>query len=211
MSASIPFAVPVPAKPHAAGGAEGSPLSPEHLKQMEEARQRAKKIRRCIAVANFDGWSVGVFGALTLLFGVFTLTGWLLGGGMLAVAYVELSAVPSLKRLEPSVTKRLGWNQIALSAILLTYALWSLYAAWFGPDPLAEAIASAPETAEMLAPFSSIARLINAAVYIALAGVAIIAQGGTALYYFTRAKYIRAYRDQTPRWIIEMQRAGAQL
>ena len=211
MSASIPFAVPVPAKPQAAGGAEGSPLSPEHLKQMEEARQRAKKIRRCIAVANFDGWSVGVFGALTLLFGVFTLTGWLLGGGMLVVAYVELSAVPRLKRLEPSVTKRLGWNQIALSAILLTYALWSLYAAWFGPDPLAEAIASAPETAEMLAPFSSIARLINAAVYIALAGVALIAQGGTALYYFTRAKHIRAYREQTPGWIVEMQRAGAQL
>jgi len=178
---------------------------------MEEARQRAKKIRRCIAVANFDGWSVGVFGALTLLLGVFTMTGWLLGGGMLAVAYVELSAVPSLKRLEPSVTKRLGWNQLALSAILLTYALWSLYAAWFGPDPLAETIAAAPETAEMLAPFSSIARLINAAVYIALAGVAIIAQGGTALYYFTRAKYIRAYREQTPAWIVEMQRAGAQL
>jgi len=41
--------------------------------------------------------------------------------------------------------------------------------------------------------------------------VAIIAQGGTTLYYFTRAKYIRAYRDQTPPWIVEMQRAGAQL
>jgi hypothetical protein len=211
VTAQIPFAAPAMATSQAAGGVSASPLSAEHLQQMQDARVRAKKIRRCIAVANFDGWSVGAFGALTLLFGVFTLTGWLLGGGMLAVAYIELSTVPSVKRLEPSSVRRLGRNQLALAALLLCYAGWSLYAAWFGPDPLAETIAAAPETAEMLAPYSSIARLISVAVYIALAGVAIFAQGGTALYYFTREKHIRAYREQTPSWIVEFQQGGGQL
>jgi len=211
VTAQIPFAAPVAAKPQAAVSAGASPLSAQHLQQMQDARVRAKKIRRCVAVANFDGWSVGAFGALTLLFGVFTLTGWLLGGGMLAIACVELSTVASVKRLEPSAARRLGWNQLALAGLLLGYAGWSLYAAWFGPDPLAATIAAAPETAELLAPYSSLARLISVAVYVALAAVAIFAQGGTALYYFTREKHIRAYREHTPSWIVEMQQGGGQL
>lgn len=208
VNAAIPFVTRVPAQPQAAG-AGASPLSVEHLREMHDARLRAKKVRRCIGVATFDGWSVGVFGALTLLFGLFTVVGWVLGGGMIAIAYVELKTIDAIKRLEPTSVRRLGWNQLALGALLLTYAAWSLYAAWFGPDPLASTIAAAPETAEMLAPYSSIARLISAAVYICLAGVAIFAQGGTALYYFTREKHIRAYREQTPAWIVEMQQAGA--
>ncbi len=192
------------AKPRAAA----SPLSAEHLREMQDARQRAGRIRRCIAVATFDGWSVGVFGALTLLFGVFSVVGWVLGGSMCAIAYVELSAVDRLKRLDPSVARRLGWNQIALATLLLGYAGWSLHGAWFGPGPLAATIAAAPE---MLAPYASIARLISVAVYVALAAVAIFAQGGTALYYFTREKHIRTYREQTPAWIVEFQRGGGQI
>lgn len=194
-----------------AGAPEASPLSAEHLRQVQDARTRAKKVRRCITVAQFDGWSVGVFGALTLLFGVFSPVGWVLGGGMLAVAYVELSTVERVKRLESAAARRLGCNQLALSALLLAYAGWRLYGALWGPDPLASTIAAAPEAAQMLAPYSSIARMITAAVYVALACVAIVAQGGTALYYFTREKHIRAYREQTPGWIVQMQQSGGQI
>lgn len=192
-------------------GRGGRRLSAEHVRELHDARQRAKRIRRCITVATFDGWAVGVFGALTLLFGVFSVVGWALGGGMCAIAYVELSTTDALKRLDPKASHRLGWNQLALAALLLGYASWSLYGVWFGPDPLASTIAAAPETAAMLAPYSSIARLISAAVYVALAGVAIFAQGGTALYHFTREKHIRAYREQTPGWIVEFQRGGGQI
>jgi len=197
--------------PAAAPAQAASPLSPEHLRQLEEARTRAKKVRRCAAVATFDGWSVGVFGALTLLCGMFSVVGWVLGGGMIAIAYVELSTVARVKRLDPSAARTLGWNQIALASLLLGYAGWSLYNAIYGPDPLAATIAAAPETAQMLAGYSSLARMISAAVYVSLALVAIFAQGGTAFYYFTRAKHIRAYREQTPPWIVEIQRSGAAL
>lgn len=205
--AAIPMAIS--AKPQAAEG--GSPLSGEHLREMHEARVRAKRIRRCITVATFDGWSVGIFGALTLLFGMFSAVGWVLGGGMCAIAYVELSTLDRLKRLEPAAARRLGWNQVALASLLLAYAGWSLYGTWFGPDPLAATIAAAPETAPTLAPYSSIVRLISVAVYVALAAVAVFAQGGTALYYFTREKHIRAYGVETPAWIVEFQKGGGQL
>jgi hypothetical protein len=208
---AIAYATPVTAQPVPVQAVAQSPLSPEHLQQMQDARLRAKKVRRCIAVANFDGWSVGIFGALTLLFGMFSVVGWVLGGGMLAVAHIELSTIPALKRLESRALRRLGWNQLALGSLLLGYAGWSLYAAMFGPDPLASTIAQAPEAAEMLAPYSGMARMISAAIYICLAGIAIFAQGGTALYYFSREKYIRAYREQTPAWIVEFQQGGGQL
>lgn len=207
-TAQVPFATPVRDHAQAAGA---SPLSAEHLWEMHDARQRATKVRRCIMVVKVNGWSIGVFGALTLLFGMFSLTGWVLGGGMIALASVELGAVAGLKRIEPSAARRLGWNQLALAGLLLAYAGWSLYGAMFGPDPLASTIAAVPEAAEMLAPYSSMARMISAAVYVALALVAIFAQGGTALYYFTREKHIRAYRAQTPGWIVQMQQAGAPL
>ncbi len=162
-------------------------------------------------MAKFDGWSVGVFGGLTLLFGMFSIAGWVLGGGMLAAAYVELTTVARLKRLEPAAARRLGWNQLALALLLLGYAGWSLHGAMFGPDPLASTIAAAPEAAEMLAPYSSMARTISAAVYLTLGLFAIFAQGGTAMYYFTRERHIRAYRQETPRWIVELQTSTGQL
>ena len=180
------------------------PLSPEHYRQLADAQLRAKKVRRAVAVAAFDGWSVGVFGGLTLLVGVFSVAGWVMGAGMLAVAYVELAGRDRLRRMEPGVATRLGWNQLALAGLLIGYAAWGLYNALLGPDPLAATIAAAPETAELLAPYSGFARMISAAVYVGVALIAVFAQGGTAWYYFTREKYVRAYREQTPAWIVEL-------
>jgi hypothetical protein len=209
--ATISYVNPVP-PPQAVVPVEQSPLSAEHLRQMSDARLRAKKVRRCVSVANFDGWSVGAFGGLTLLFGMFSFWGWFLGAGMLISAYVELTTVSRVKRLEPNAARRLGWNQIALAGLLLTYAGWSLYQSVYGPDLLASAAAEVPEAADMLAPYSGLARMISVAVYVGLACVAVFAQGGTALYYFSREKHIRAYREQTPAWIVEMQQqSGAPL
>ena len=38
--------------------------------------------------------------------------------------------------------------------------------------------------------------------------VGVFGQGGLALYYATRAKLVRAYIEETPSWIVDMQRAG---
>ena len=37
---------------------------------------------------------------------------------------------------------------------------------------------------------------------------AIVAQGGAALFYFTREKYLREYRQRIPPWILQMQKTG---
>src|SRR5438270_11115905 len=45
-------------------------LSDENLLQLAAARTASRKVRRAISVASFDGWTIGAFAALTLLFGI---------------------------------------------------------------------------------------------------------------------------------------------
>jgi hypothetical protein len=50
-------------------------------------------------------------------------------------------------------------------------------------------------------------RTIVLATYVSLIVGSIVFQGSTAWYYFSRARHIRAYVNQTPQWVIELQRA----
>ena len=100
-------------------------------------------------------------------------------------------------------------ERIALGSALFTYAMYGLWNVLYGPDPLTATLAQAPEAAEMLAPYSDLIRLTGLAIYAAVACVAIFAQGGMALYYFSRTKHLRAYLAQTPRWVIDFQKASA--
>src|SRR4051794_19241609 len=90
-------------------------VSPEHLRQLAAARADAKKVRRAISVANFDGWTIGAFGALTLLLGLTDPSSIAMGLGMIAVAWIELRGASRLKRLDSSAGRMLGMNQIALA------------------------------------------------------------------------------------------------
>jgi hypothetical protein len=62
--------------------------------------------------------------------------------------------------------------------------------------------------AKMLAPVESITRAVTIAVYVTLIAVAISMQGGTALYYLSRQKLLEQYVRATPKWILDLQRAG---
>jgi hypothetical protein len=186
-------------------------LSEEHLRQLAAARKAVRKVRRAIKVASFDGWTVGVFGALTFLTGLTDPSGLLMGAGMGAVAFVELRAASRLRRLETGVTRTLGFNQLALATILIIYALWRLHAEMTGVSPYAAYKAADPQLGRMLQPIENLTHLIAMALYGAMIAVALFAQGGLALFYFTRRKHIDAYLAKTPAWILAMQRGGIAL
>ena len=38
-----------------------------------------------------------------------------------------------------------------------------------------------------------------------------VVQGGTALFYLSRLRHLREYVQNTPQWLIQMQRAGVQV
>jgi hypothetical protein len=183
-------------------------VSEEHLRQLAVARAGGKKIRRAVAVAKFDGWSIGVFGVLTLLCGLTDPTSIVLGLGMLAVAFVELRGADAIRRLDHRAARTLGMNQLALACLLILYSFWSIYTVSTGPGPYESIKAQDAEMARMLQPFESLTKTVSLAVYAILILFAIFFQGGMALYYFSRVKHIHDYASKTPPWIIKLQQAG---
>ena len=181
-------------------------LTEAHLQQLAAARRAAKKLRRAAGVANFDGWTLAFFAGLTLLFGITSVDGWISGLVLAAMAFIELRGAARLRVLDPMAPRMLGLNQAALAGLIILYALWQIYQQSTGKSELAAAAAATdPQVAEMVGPMVQQVTLV---LYGGLIAVAICAQGGLALYYFTRARTLRLYREQTPQWILQMQESG---
>ena len=199
--------------PPAAPGASAPQMNPLQIQQqMSAARIAAKKVRRAASVATADAWMLAIVAVPSLAAGLIDrgLIGILLGAALCAIACVEFSGAKRIRRLDPSSTRMLGFNQLALAAVLIIYSLWSLHQAMNGglaaelKEHEAELQAMGKEMEDMLQTTTNL-------VYYTLIAVAVFMQGGTALYYFSREKHIRQYVETTPPWIVEMQRNGAPL
>jgi hypothetical protein len=201
-----PTARPVVGTPSASSAA---PPSPEHLRELELARTRSKKIRRAAGVAAFNGWTVGAFAALSLMIGLFSLTSLLIGVALAVVAWNEFAGAKMLRRLDTRAPRRLALGQLGLCGVLITYALWSIYSFQTGPSPYEAALAAGGQATAIVGSIQQFEQAVTYAVYGGLIIGSILFQGGTAWYYSSREKYIRAYIAETPSWITELERAGA--
>jgi len=201
----LPFAHP------AAPAPTGPQFTPQNVREIHEAQFRYRRIARAISVAKFDAWTVLVLGVLSILFSLTSFSGLLVGAGLTISAMVELKQVARLKRLEFSSLLVLTQNQIGLATVLMLYALYNLYVTATGPSPLASLGNSTPEVQDVLKPYEGLVQTASYAVYVGLIVIAILAQGGMALYYWTRRKFLADYIEHTPPWLIGMQRTGMTL
>lgn len=193
---AAPVAPPAPA---------AGPLSAGHLVELEDAKRRQKKLRRVMAVANVDAWLSAIFAGFTLIFGIFSLTGLILGAALAAVAYNSFQGVAMLRRLDVRAPRRLAINQLCLASILILYAAYSIFAARNGSPELKSAMGQDPQIAAMLGPLDHLVWLITVAVYGGLIAGTVVAQGLAALYYARSAKQLEAYKAGTPEWIQQIQ------
>ncbi|HEV8604208.1 MAG TPA: hypothetical protein VGQ99_02505 [Tepidisphaeraceae bacterium] len=180
-------------------------LSAQQLRELADARVAGKYVRRAVAVATFDGWALAVFAIANCACGLADLSSMIIGLALGAMAYVEVRGASQLRRLDETAPRRLGINQILLGTLLAVYAIWHIYKELHGPSPYA---VLSQTDAKVGKRFEDMFRSLNVAVYGCLIMFAILAQGGAALYYFTREKYMKAYRKRTPAWILQMQRTG---
>lgn len=209
MSTNPPPTVPPPLiPPPLIPPAPSSGLAPQQVTDLIAARDRSAKLRRAAAIARFDAWMIAVFAALTGLTGLFSLSSLLLAGGMGFIAWNEFRGVRALRRLDPAAPKSLAINQICLAAILIAYALFQVYQSATAPGEYAAMAGGDAQLTEMLGPIDQLVTLLTMSVYGLIIFVAIFVQGGTALYYFTRQKYLRAYLTSTPSWILDLQQSG---
>jgi hypothetical protein len=203
---------PAEPPPTAATGAPdgaGAALTHEQLAAFTQARVRGRKISRAAVVAAVSGWTLAFFAFITLLGGLFSLTSLLLGIGLGIVAYLELQGSKGLRRLDETAPHRLGFNQIALGAMIVVYCGWGIWLAVAGPGPYDSYLAQGGDTAEMIEPIAQLHRAMTSAFYALLIVVSVVAQGCASLYYFTRRRHMIAYLRETPAWVVEALRVVA--
>ncbi len=185
-------------------GVSASPLSPEHYKALEKAKRLRRRIDRAIGVSTFNGWCTALFAALGAPFAVFSITTLVMCAGLGAIAFHEFKGRRMLRELNPAAPRLLGVNQLAFAGLLIVYSVWNIYLAQTQPSPYADVIANQTELAGTLGSVDELYKSASLAVYGCLIAVAFIFQGGMALFYFRRTAHVRAYVDQTPRWILDM-------
>lgn len=193
----------------AAGGSareEGRPprLTPGQRAELAAANDHAEKILRAGRVATFNGWTIGTFGALSVLLGFGSLTALVVGACLLVVAWNELRGRNMLRRFEPAGARLLGRNQLGLMALIVAYCLWSIHGALYHPSE------SVRQLEDFLGGPGTVTHMV-AWGYAAVIVLSILVQGLNARYYFARVQQLESYLAGTPAWIIELQRATTEL
>jgi hypothetical protein len=195
--------MPAPAENAASPSPQSSPLSPQHLHQLSDAKRRAKKVRRAASVAALSGWSMLVFACISLALAFFSdWSAWAVGIGLLLVALNELRGSAMLRRADPAGAKVLGWNQLVLAALLVAYATWSLATSLRQP-PGAGMQSGDPQIDAMAANITS---AVTYGLYGTMAILGLLLPGLTSIYYFSRARIVRSFLAETPAWIVEIMR-----
>lgn len=175
--------------------ASGGPLNEDHYRELIAATNLVKPIRRASRVAGFNGWTVGFIAALSFPFAFFGFDGLAITVGLSTVALLEFWGRRKLLKLDPSAAAWLGWNQVGFLTLIIAYCLWML----LGETPN---ISANPELSQLLgANGQQLYETLNLVVYGGVIVLSVIFQGGNAIYYFTRRKYLVAYLQQTPQWV----------
>lgn len=185
------------------------PFSMQHEHALIAANERIRKVHNAAKVAAFNGWTAVVFAALCLPFAVFVVTALVMGMALAIVAWNEFRGRTMLRQFDRRGPILLGWNQIGFMGLLIAYCTWQIYANLTGVDPVEKHLESYPELATMLGPIDQLHTILVLGVYGGAMIFSIIYQGLNAWYYFSRARYLATYLDQTEPWIINLQRLSA--
>ena len=133
-----------------------------------------------------------------------------LGSG--AIACNEFRGRRRLLQFDPRGATLLGWNQLALLALVVIYSACMLQSGLTGPSPLAAELQSQPELTDALGSleeFEGAYRLLVVAVYGTVILLSCVFQGLNAVYYFSRRKHILAYLRDTADWVLQVQQLTA--
>ena len=189
---------------HPESDANEGPLSSEQREELTTATERAGKLLGAGKVASFNGWTLGVIGAVSLLFGLFSLTSLIAGACLLAVAWNEFRGRDMLRAFDPQGPDLLWKNQVGLMSLVIAYCAWSMYKTVAYPSSEA---AQLEELAGLPADFISDMTL---SVYGMAILLTLLFQGLNARYYFARVRMLAEYLRETPDWIVDLQRINVE-
>ena len=188
---------------------EDKTLTVDERRELAAAREGLKKIHNAAKVAAFNGWSFGIAAVLSAPFSLGSLAGVLLTLGLAIVSYNEFRGRRRLLQFDPSAASMLGWNQLFLLVMVVGYCAWMLFAGLVGDNSIAAQLEAQPELRQALGSLDDVEglyQMLVIALYGSVTVACVLFQGLNALYYFTRRKYVEAYVQDTPEWLLEVQR-----
>ncbi len=195
-----------------AGIPTNGPLTNEHHTELALANERSKKIRKAAGVAAFNGWMTGFFAVTSAPFAPFSIVGFMITVGLGVVSYNEFQGRKRLLQFDEEAPRLLGWNQVGFLTMILFYCAWMTFSGLTGESPLQAELNAKPELQQALGSmeeFNWIYHLIIVGVYGTVAVLTAIFQGWNAYYYFSRRKHVEQYVNETPDWVLDVQRATA--
>lgn len=174
------------------------PLSTADRAALEAAAKEAHTLLRPARVATVNGWTIAVFGGLSLLWALTLGGGLLVAVALLGVAWNEFRGRDRLRALDPEGARILGWNQCLLAAVVATYCGFAIASARAAPDP------SLAELREAVGISTDVVAQLTTLVYGAVIVVVVVAQGLLARWHFARGPRIEAFLRDTPDWIVDV-------
>ena len=178
-----------------------SPLSPEQLVELREAKHSAKIFLGAARVAHFNGWTLGFFAFLSILFGLFDLSSLFVGVGLAIIARNEFLGRNRIHDLDPRGLELLWRNQLGLMLLIISYCAWSIYSALGATSP--EVVALLEMVGEGA---GDLFRSLTLTVYGSFIAVTVIYQGLNARYYHRRVALMEDYLGGTPKWVVDLLR-----
>ena len=170
----------------------------------------AKPIRKAAGYARFSGWSTLLAGVVSVLFSLGSFPGMMLGGALAFIGMRELGLSRRIEGFDVRVPLAMALNQVALGLVLIGYAGFKIVtmdssdgviAGTLASDPT---VAAMPELAGTMDQLNQIEYLLNLGVAGILIVVAVVVQGGTALYYLSRRGAVRRIRKHAPEWVLRV-------
>ncbi|MBI1367974.1 MAG: hypothetical protein GC162_04900 [Planctomycetes bacterium] len=186
--------------------AAGGPLSAEHKEQIAEAAARLRKIKGAVKLANFNGYTTAIIAAccaVGLAFGP-DLTNVLITIALSYVAFTEFRGRTMFQNLDVRAGRTLGANQLVFLGLITIYCLWSIYQAYFAPMPSS----GDASVDNLMKDYEPTVRSILVLVYTLVIVLSVVFQGLCARSYFIAGRRLREYVEQTPDWIVQLQRPG---
>lgn len=185
-------------------------LDESHHRELAAAARRREPIRRAARVATFNAWTAAILAVLSAPFALMGTVGLLAFVALAVVAWNEFRGRRRLLGCDPAGASILGWNQVGFLALITVYCLWELYSNLWGSASVEAQLRANPQfgaVIDSIEGFDQLYRTIAVALYGSVIALSIVFQGGNALYYFSRRKYVEAYLRETPAWAIDLERA----